>query len=78
MVGVSVIGLTEAMEKPSGFPELGADYTNMERMMLEAILSECQNCISSEGRDCMLDTGSVSCPFVEVRRTCGIHSMEDW
>lgn len=80
MVGVSAIGIYDNAEDAEGFLGLRmfSEYTNMERMMLDAILSECQSCITSEGRDCMVNSEITQCPFVEVRKTCGIVDIKCW
>ncbi len=77
MVGVPAIGICDAMEKSGEIPELKtiAEYTNLERLMLDAIIFECRGCISSAGQDCMTNGGAV-CPFVEVRRTCGLFELK--
>ena len=80
MVGVSAIGICEGNEHSIIYPEpaIMADYTNLERMMLEAIMSECSQCISSVGHDCMAEGGKTACPFVNVRQACGIDDLQGW
>ena len=83
MVGVSAIGICEENEHTVIYPEAAVmttmtDYTDLERMMLEAIMSECSQCISSVGHDCMAEGGKTTCPFVNVRQACGIVDLQRW
>ena len=80
MVGVSALGICEEEKIHGDIPGmmLMADFTNLERLMLDAILAECGNCIASEGADCMLNNTETSCPFVEVRKACGIGDLNCW
>ena len=54
------------------------EFTRLERMLLFAVIAECERCIGSEGVDCF-DTGKpVSCPFVGVRHEYGIRDICEW
>jgi len=54
------------------------DFSRLERMLLFAVVTECERCISSEGRDCLDTAKSVSCPFVSIREEYGIHDIPEW
>lgn len=57
--------------------KLPVDYTDLEHMMLSAIVMECRNCISSEGHDCY-PHGTITCPFIEVRKTIGLENVHEF
>ncbi|MCK4757481.1 MAG: hypothetical protein KAS67_03420 [Thermoplasmata archaeon] len=78
MTGVSAIGICDEnyeAKKNSAFKIL--DYTDLEHMMLSAIAMECRNCISSEGQDCY-QHGTITCPFIEVRKAVGLENVHEF
>ncbi len=54
------------------------DFSRLERMLLFAVVTECERCIISEGRDCLDMPIPMSCPFVEVRQEYGIRDIFEW
>ncbi len=52
-------------------------FTNLEHVMLTAIVKECRGCISSEGVDCF-HHGTTSCHFREVREIIGLDDIESF
>lgn len=80
MAEAAAMKICGGMDTPAEARELAfaGEYTERERMMLEAIVSECGRCISSEGVDCMSIPGETVCPFVNVRQACGLHDLGVW
>ena len=54
------------------------EFTRLERMLLFAVISECERCISSEGHDCFDGEKPVSCPFVAIREEYGVFDVLEW
>lgn len=54
------------------------DFSRMERMLLFAVISECERCICSEGLDCFDSDKSVSCPFVPIREEYSVRDIVEW
>ena len=77
VVGVSAIGLCDdnfGIEQNTNM-KISMGYSDLEHMMLNAIVMECRSCISSEGHDCY-PHGLTACPFSEVRKTIGLHDID--
>ncbi len=54
------------------------EFSRLEKMLLFAVITECERCIRSEGFDCF-DTGkSVGCPFVQIREEYSITDIVEW
>ncbi len=54
------------------------EFTRLERMLLFAVISECERCIRSEGFDCF-DAGKiVGCPFVSIREEYNVIDVVEW
>ena len=59
--------------------ELGLTaFTRLERMLLFAVISECERCIGSEGQDCFCLEKRVSCPFVAIREEYSVLDIAEW
>jgi hypothetical protein len=73
--------MSEVIVDESGIDEAPKtkEFTRLERMLLFAVVSECERCISSEGVDC-LQAGQrrVDCPFYSVREEYKVHDIEVW
>ena len=54
------------------------EFTRLEKMLLFAVITECERCIASEGRDCFDMGKDVSCPFVAIRHEYGIQDIYEW
>ena len=54
------------------------EFTGMEKMLLFAVINECERCICSEGGDCLSSARPVSCPFVAVRKEYSIDDVSVW
>jgi hypothetical protein len=55
-----------------------AQFTRLERMLLFALVSECERCIESEGKDCLPTMNSVDCPFFDFREEYKVYDIELW
>jgi len=53
-------------------------FTRLERMLLFAVISECERCVSSEGYDCFDAGKRVGCPFVSIREEYAIADIAEW
>ena len=54
------------------------EFSRLEKMLLFAVISECDRCISSEGHDCF-DTGKqISCPFTKIREEYNVADILEW
>jgi len=54
------------------------EFSRLEKMLLFAVVSECERCISCEGYDCF-DTGRrISCPFIKIRDEYGVIDILEW
>ena len=60
-----------------GRPEFKG-FTRLERMLLFAVVTECERCIRSEGIDCMHHRTRIDCPFFSVREEYKVHDVEVW
>jgi hypothetical protein len=61
------------------FPGVGTrEFSRLERMLLFAVISECERCICSEGCDCFEAGKSVSCPFVPIREEYSVMDIVGW
>ena len=59
--------------------ELGLrGFTRLERMLLFAVISECERCIVSEGYDCFDAGKNVGCPFVTIREEYDMIDVLEW
>jgi hypothetical protein len=59
--------------------ELGLrGFTRLERLLLFAVISECERCIRSEGYDCFDAGKRVGCPFVSIREEYSITDIIEW
>ncbi len=59
--------------------ELGIrEFSRLERMLLFAVVSECERCMHSEGEDCLASGRKMGCPFVSVREEFQIYDVLDW
>ena len=74
---VSALGLCDENYGPRKYPELKTSlgFSELEHVMLTAIVKECRSCISSEGHDCY-PHGTTSCPFKEERKMVGLDDIE--
>ena len=74
---VSALGLCDENYEPKSYPDLkiSLGFTDLEHMMLTAIVKECRSCIASEGFDCY-PHGTTTCHFREVRRSVGLDDIE--
>ena len=54
------------------------EFSRLERMLLFAVINECDRCIKSEGHDCLCSPKFVSCPFVSIREEYGIRDIHIW
>ena len=53
-------------------------FTRLERMLLFAVVSECDRCICSEGTDCLQSMHKVDCPFFRFRQEYKVYDIEMW
>jgi hypothetical protein len=59
--------------------ELGIrEFSRLEKMLLFAVVSECERCVRSEGEDCLASGRKMGCPFVSVREEFQIYDVMDW
>lgn len=54
------------------------DFTRLEKMLLFAVISECERCIHSEGYDCFDAGKTISCPFVSIREEYNVADILEW
>ena len=54
------------------------EFTRLEKMLLFAVVSECDRCIKSEGYDCFDSQKPASCPFVAIREEYQVLDMVEW
>ncbi len=54
------------------------EFTRLEKMLLFAVVSECDRCVQTEGHDCFDFNKSVGCPFVTVREEYKVHDIIEW
>ena len=54
------------------------EFTRLERMLLFAVVSECERCVKSEGYDCFDFGKHVDCPFVSVREEYEVRDIVEW
>lgn len=54
------------------------EFTRLERLLLFAVISECDRCVRSEGYDCFDAGKNVGCPFVSIRDEYGIADIAEW
>ena len=54
------------------------EFSRLERMLLFAVISECERCIGSEGFDCFDSGRHVSCPFVAIREEYHVTDLLEW
>ncbi|MBA3044869.1 MAG: hypothetical protein KKH41_05160 [Candidatus Thermoplasmatota archaeon] len=55
-----------------------AEFSRLEKMLLFAVITECERCICSEGKDCIVAGKSVACPFVPIREEYQITDVQEW
>jgi hypothetical protein len=56
----------------------GRQFTRLERMLLFAVVTECERCIRAEGVDCLQHGQKrIDCPFYYVRELY-VHDVEVW
>lgn len=68
-----------AVESGAEHTDIGAkEFSRLERMLLFAVISECERCICSEGCDCFDASKSVSCPFVPIREEYSVRDISEW
>ena len=53
-------------------------FTRLERMLLFAVVTECERCIQTEGADCFGSERSVDCPFYDFRQEYNVDDIESW
>jgi len=73
--------MSEVIVDESGIEEGTPDFkgfTRLERMLLFAVVTECERCIRSEGVDCMHHRTRIDCPFFSVREEYRVHDVELW
>ena len=59
--------------------ELGIkEFSRLEKMLLFAVISECERCIYSEGYDCFDAGKTISCPFVTIREEYSVVDIQEW
>lgn len=54
------------------------EFTRLEKMLLFAVISECERCIYSEGYDCFDAGKTISCPFVSIREEYSVADILEW
>jgi hypothetical protein len=54
------------------------EFTRLEKMLLFAVISECDRCIVSEGYDCFDAGKTISCPFVSIREEYNVVDLPEW
>jgi hypothetical protein len=54
------------------------EFTRLEKMLLFAVISECDRCINSEGYDCFDAGKTISCPFVNIREEYNVIDIPEW
>jgi hypothetical protein len=54
------------------------EFTRLEKMLLFAVISECERCIHSEGYDCFDAGKTISCPFVSIREEYNVVDIPEW
>ena len=54
------------------------EFSRLERMLLFAVVTECDRCIKSEGHDCFDFNKTVGCPFVNVREEYQVLDIIEW
>ena len=54
------------------------EFTRLEKILLFAVISECERCINSEGHDCFDAGKTVSCPFVSIRDEYSVVDIPEW
>ncbi len=75
-ISETVVEVTESDHEPVEFDP--AQFTRLERMLLFALVSECERCIESEGADCLPSMNSVDCPFFCFREEYKVYDIEMW
>lgn len=73
--------MSEVIVDGAGIDEVSKtrEFTRLERMLLFAVVSECERCIRSEGADCLqLGQRRVDCPFFSVRVEYKVDDVEVW
>ena len=66
-------------ETTSQHKEIGLkEFTRLEKMLLFAVISECERCIHSEGYDCFDTNKTVTCPFVSIREEYTVNDILEW
>lgn len=72
--------MTEVIVGESGIcdTEEVAQLSRLERMLLFAVVSECERCISSEGEDCLESLRKINCPLFNIRQIYKINDIEIW
>jgi hypothetical protein len=53
-------------------------FSKIEKMVLFALVMECDRCIKNEGLDCFETGRHFSCPFFNIRKIYKIKDIEIW
>ncbi len=53
-------------------------FTRLERMLLFAVVTECERCTQTEGADCFGSGQKVDCPFYDFRQEYSVDDIESW
>lgn len=73
--------LTEVIVEETGIAEESPkleEFTRLEKMLLFAVVTECERCIASEGIDCLRRMHRIDCPFFSVRQEYKVDDIEVW
>jgi len=54
------------------------EFSRLEKMLLFAVITECERCICSEGYDCFDAGKTISCPFVSIREEYKVVDIPEW